>query len=119
MSFALQTLAAFGDASTRRAVVFGDMLELGERSDALHDEVARFALGLPIDLVYPVGERARAAFGALGSPRVRIVGRERVAADLVGRLEEEADAAILVKGSRGMRLEEVVEDILRLAPPAS
>jgi UDP-N-acetylmuramyl pentapeptide synthase len=34
-------------------------------------------------------------------------------------LEEEADAAILVKGSRGMRLEEIVEDILRLAPPAS
>jgi UDP-N-acetylmuramoyl-tripeptide--D-alanyl-D-alanine ligase len=116
MSFALQTLAAFGDASTRRAVVFGDMLELGERSDALHDEVARLALGLPIDLVYPVGERARAAFGALGSPRVRIVGRGRVAGDLVGRLEKDTNAVILVKGSRGMRLEEVVEDILRLAP---
>jgi UDP-N-acetylmuramoyl-tripeptide--D-alanyl-D-alanine ligase len=119
MSYALRTLAAFGDASTRRAVVFGDMLELGERSAALHEEVARFALGLPIDLVYPVGESARAAFGALGNPRVRIIGRGRVAADLVGRLERETNAVILVKGSRGMRLEEIVEDIVRLASPAS
>jgi UDP-N-acetylmuramoyl-tripeptide--D-alanyl-D-alanine ligase len=118
MSFALQTLAAFGDASTRRAVVFGDMLELGERSDALHDEVARFALGLPIDLVYPVGERAEAAFSALGDPRVRHVERVRVAGDLIGRLEGETSAVILVKGSRGMHLEEVAEDIVRLAPSA-
>mgnify|MGYP001285121899 CR=1 FL=1 len=119
MSFALRTLAAFGDASTRRALVFGDMLELGERSAALHDEVAQFALGLPIDLIYPVGECAGAAFGALGDPRVRHVERGRVAADLVGRLEGETNAVILVKGSRGMHLEEVVEDIVRLASPDS
>ena len=119
MSFALRMLAAFGDASTRRVVVFGDMLELGERSAALHKEVARSALGLPIDLVYPVGECAGAAFGALGDPRVRHVERGRVAADLVGRLEGETNAVILVKGSRGMHLEEIVEDIVRLASPAS
>jgi UDP-N-acetylmuramoyl-tripeptide--D-alanyl-D-alanine ligase len=119
MSYALRTLAAFGDASTRRAVVFGDMLELGKPSAALHDEAARFALGLPIDLVYPVGERAEAAFGALADSRVHPVERGRVAADLVGRLEGETNAVILVKGSRGMRLEEIVEDILRLASPVS
>jgi UDP-N-acetylmuramoyl-tripeptide--D-alanyl-D-alanine ligase len=119
MSFALRTLAAFGDASTRRAVVFGDMLELGERSAALHDEVARLALGLPIDLIYPVGERAGAAFGARADSRVHPVERGRVAADLVGRLEGEMNAVILVKGSRGMRLEEIVEDIVRLSSPGS
>jgi UDP-N-acetylmuramoyl-tripeptide--D-alanyl-D-alanine ligase len=119
MSFALRALASFGDASTRRALVFGDMLELGERSAALHDEVAQFALGLPIDLIYPVGECAGAAFGALGDPRVRHVERGRVAADLVGRLEGETNAVILVKGSRGMHLEEIVENIVRLASPAS
>jgi UDP-N-acetylmuramoyl-tripeptide--D-alanyl-D-alanine ligase len=119
MSYALRTLAAFGDASTRRAVVFGDMLGLGERSAALHEEVARLALGLPIDLVYPIGDRAEAAFGALADSRVCPVERGRVAADLLGRLGGETSAVILVKGSRGMRLEEVVEDILRLAPPAS
>jgi UDP-N-acetylmuramyl pentapeptide synthase len=42
-----------------------------------------------------------------------------VAADLVGRLERETNAVILVKGSRGMHLEEIVEDIVRLASPAS
>lgn len=119
MSFALRALASFGDASTRRALVFGDMLELGERSAALHDEVARFALGLPIDLIYPVGERAEAAFGGLGDSRVHPLERGRVAADLVGRLGGETSAVILVKGSRGMHLEEIVEDIVRLASPVS
>jgi UDP-N-acetylmuramoyl-tripeptide--D-alanyl-D-alanine ligase len=119
MAAALQALASFGDASTVRAVIFGDMLGLGEGAAALHDEVARFALGLPIRLFYPVGERAMAAFRQAGDVRVRLLERNAVAADLTRRLEAETGAVVLVKGSRGMHLEELADAIVRLAPPAS
>ncbi len=116
MAAALRVLASFGDASTVRVVVFGDMLGLGEQTAALHDEIARFALGLSIDLFYPVGERATAAFRAADDARVRFVDRDAVAADLVEYLRRETDAVVLVKGSRGMQLEKVADEILRLAP---
>ncbi len=116
MSAALRALALFSDRSAKRAVVFGDMLGLGERAEALHDDVARLALELPIGLVYPVGELARAAFAARNDERVRILAREDIAVDLVGRWARERDAAVLVKGSRGVRLEDLVDAILRAAP---
>jgi UDP-N-acetylmuramyl pentapeptide synthase len=97
--------------------VFGDMLGLGESAAALHADVARLALELPIHRVYPVGELATAAFAALVDPRVRVVPREAVARELVGELGEEDDAVVLVKGSRGMRLEDLADEIVSLSPP--
>jgi UDP-N-acetylmuramoyl-tripeptide--D-alanyl-D-alanine ligase len=119
MSAALKALAAFGTPLTRRVVVFGDMLGLGERSANLHDEVVRRTLALPVDAIYPVGERAEAAFRAAGDERVRCLDRQRVAADAVTHLARERDAVVLVKGSRGVQLEDIVDEILRLAPPAA
>ncbi len=119
MSFALRTLAAFGDATSKRAAVIGDMLGLGDTSATLHGDVAGLALGLQIDAVYPIGERATEAFRATGNPRVRLVERARVAADLVEYLGKETNAVVLVKGSRDMHLEEVVDGVLRLAPHLS
>ena len=117
MSAALRALASFGDASTVRAVVLGDMLGLGDRAAPLHADIARLVLDLPIDFVYPVGESATAAFRATADARIRWVDRETIAADLVERLGRETDAVVLVKGSRGMRLEGLVDEILRLASP--
>jgi len=119
MSAALRALASFGDASTTRAVVFGDMLGLGDRAASLHEDVAHLALGLPVDVVYPVGERSTAAFRATADARIRWVDRDAIAADLVERLGRETDAVVLVKGSRGMQLEGIADEIVRLAPYTS
>jgi UDP-N-acetylmuramoyl-tripeptide--D-alanyl-D-alanine ligase len=119
MAAALRALASFGDASTVRAVVFGDMLGLGEGAAALHDDVARLALGLPIRLFYPVGERATAAFRRAGDVRVCFLEQDDIAADLARRLEGETGAVVLVKGSRGMHLEKLADAIVHLSPPAS
>jgi UDP-N-acetylmuramoyl-tripeptide--D-alanyl-D-alanine ligase len=119
MAAALRVVARFGDRRANRAVVFGDMLGLGERSEELHRDIARLALALPVGIIYPVGELASAALEAENDARVRLLQRGAIAADLVAQWEGQGDAAVLVKGSRGVRLEDIVAEILRLAPYGS
>lgn len=95
-------------AETRTVAVLGSMLELGDRSDALHREVLVDALRRDIDIVVatgafagiddaPAGDRPRlirAADPALGYRELR--------EHLVG------DEVVLLKGSRGVALETLV-----------
>jgi len=104
---ALELLAHAGKGRQRVAVL-GTMLELGPQTDRLHDEVARLALALPLDVVAGVGAFADALQRV--SPRdARIVGGadpEATWRALHSRLSP--DAVILLKGSRGVRLERLV-----------
>jgi UDP-N-acetylmuramoyl-tripeptide--D-alanyl-D-alanine ligase len=110
MSAALKTLAALAAPGGRAVAVLGDMLELGafelEAHRALGEEAARSGLA------------ALAAFG----PRSRATAEAARAAGLEAFHAEELDALIawtrasvhpgdvlLVKGSRGMKLERLVE----------
>ena len=95
--------------------VLATMLELGPTTPRLHDDVARDALASGTDLVGAIGEFA-AAFGRIapGDPRV-------ICADDVDSLWSalstrlSPDAVILLKGSRGMRLERLVAPITQWA----
>jgi UDP-N-acetylmuramoyl-tripeptide--D-alanyl-D-alanine ligase len=104
---ALELLAHAGK-DRQRVAVLGTMLELGPQADRLHDDVARSALALPIDLVVGVGAFADAL--ARVAPREeRVVGGadpESAWRALHSRLAP--DAVILLKGSRGVRLERLV-----------
>jgi UDP-N-acetylmuramoyl-tripeptide--D-alanyl-D-alanine ligase len=102
-------------AGRQRVAVLATMLELGPTTPTLHDEVAREALAGGVELVGVIGEfAASAARIAPGDPRV-ITGDdiESLWAKLSSRLA--VDAVILLKGSRGMRLERLVEPISRWA----
>jgi UDP-N-acetylmuramoyl-tripeptide--D-alanyl-D-alanine ligase len=102
----------------RRVLVLGDMLELGSLAAELHHQVGVEAARSGVDLLVLVGELARAAgAGALeaGLPRECVVhfdGTEAAAAE-IGRLLQPEDA-VLVKGSRLLRMERIVE-VLRSA----
>jgi UDP-N-acetylmuramoyl-tripeptide--D-alanyl-D-alanine ligase len=98
----------------RRVAVVGEMLELGETSAALHrtagEEIARADVS---ELVAVGGANARAlAEGArhAGMPasRVHYVENSTAAADLAVTLVKSGDV-VLVKGSRGIRTEVVVD----------
>jgi len=98
----------------RRVAVLGDMLELGPTGPALHRERGR-ALGGRVDLVLGVGplaegivEGAREAGIPAGSLR-----HFATAADAVAALPEvlRPGDVILVKASRGVKLEAVVDAI--------
>jgi UDP-N-acetylmuramoyl-tripeptide--D-alanyl-D-alanine ligase len=104
---ALELLEHAG-AGRQRVAVLGTMLELGAQADRLHEEVARAALASPIELVVGVGAYADAlARVAPGDPRVA-AGPDPESAWNAVRSRLAPDAVILLKGSRGVRLERLV-----------
>ena len=91
------------------------MLELGAAGPALHDEIARRAVDAGIELIAGVGEFA-AALKRVSAPGDRVVSAadaDAIWTALVSRLKP--DAVILLKGSRGVRLERLVPHITRWA----
>ncbi|HXX47239.1 MAG TPA: UDP-N-acetylmuramoyl-tripeptide--D-alanyl-D-alanine ligase, partial [Myxococcota bacterium] len=107
---ALETLAELRGAG-RALAVLGDMFELGDDAPKLHAEVGRLAAAACVDLLVAVGplsthmaEAARAA----GLARVHATDSAEEAAALV-RANARSGDAVLVKASRGMRLERVVK----------
>jgi UDP-N-acetylmuramoyl-tripeptide--D-alanyl-D-alanine ligase len=104
---ALELLQHAG-AGRQRVAVLGTMLELGAQADRLHDDVARAALDSPIEIVVGVGAYADAlARVAPGDARVA-AGPDPEAAWNAVRSRVEPDAVILLKGSRGVRLERLI-----------
>ena len=116
MRAALQTLVELA-AGERAVAVLGDMLELGATEEDEHAAIGRAAHELGVERIITLGERARdiaRAARAAGVPEVKVVNVD----DIVGAAALAASWAgptgwILVKASRGMRLERVVEALRR------
>jgi UDP-N-acetylmuramoyl-tripeptide--D-alanyl-D-alanine ligase len=113
---AIDMLKAAGgteSANRQRVAVLGSMLELGPSGPALHDEIANLALAAGFSVIAGVGEFG-AALQRVGAPAA---DAEAVWPALASRLEP--DAIILLKGSRGVRLERLVPLITSWATSAS
>lgn len=112
MSLALDTVRHIPAA--RHIAVLGDMLELGEHALAAHQEAGILASEVA-DVVVAVGDRARhiadSARSSLPSERVLWFATAREAARPVQELIRAGDL-VLVKGSQGMRMERIVEEIM-------
>jgi UDP-N-acetylmuramoyl-tripeptide--D-alanyl-D-alanine ligase len=110
---ALEVLAADTHAS-RRIAVLGEMLELGPESTRLHEECGRAAVSAHVDRLLTVGGAPARALGlaaiaaGLAPEVVTHVADSTEAADVAAGLVQPGDL-VLVKGSRGIRLERVVE----------
>ena len=92
--------------------VLGDMLELGPQEAELHAEVGRRCAALGIDEVIALGPRSEATVQAARTAGIsaRHLGDdvEAAAAAVRSALGDAAPGAVLIKASRGMRLERVV-----------
>jgi len=114
---ALETLAA-RRAGRRAVVVLGDMLELGTLSDAAHREVGRLVAALPADEFVGVGRAAAMAVEAARAAGLTDAHHAATFEDTVAHLLKRLAPGdvVLVKGSRGMRMERVVDALVaRLA----
>ncbi len=114
MRAALDVLAGSG-AGRQRVAVLGSMRELGAHAPRLHEEVARAALASPVEIVAGMGEIAQ-ALRTIGAGDSRIV----VADDVEGLWSALAprlapDAVILLKASRGVKLERLVPSLTEWA----
>ncbi|MHC4606879.1 MAG: UDP-N-acetylmuramoyl-tripeptide--D-alanyl-D-alanine ligase [Planctomycetota bacterium] len=95
-------------ASGRRVVVLGDMLELGKRSRHWHREIGRFLTATPgIDALVGVGPQTRYTLEHSSGRHFESV---REAAESVRKFLRPGDT-ILLKGSRGVRLEDLIKAI--------
>jgi UDP-N-acetylmuramoyl-tripeptide--D-alanyl-D-alanine ligase len=109
---ALETLASLKSGG-RAIAVLGDMLELGPAAAALHREIGQAAAQLGIDLLIGVGPLGRyIAEGAIaaGMPRGRVFEAETTTQGAAFLREQSRPGdMVLVKGSRGMKMETVLE----------
>jgi len=88
-----------------RTLVLGDMGEVGKDSDAVHAEVGHYARTRGIQTLFTLGVACQHAVAAFGTGARAF---ERVE-DLVDAIAQMPPAQVLVKGSRFMRMERVVQ----------
>ncbi|RKD27668.1 UDP-N-acetylmuramoyl-tripeptide--D-alanyl-D-alanine ligase [Caminicella sporogenes DSM 14501] len=96
----------------RKIAVLGDMFEMGEYSESAHSEVGKMVVEKNIDLLITVGKESRmiaktAIEKGLKSERVFTAEKNDTAINLIKDIIKQDDV-ILVKGSRGMKMEEIV-----------
>ncbi len=103
MTYALQYLSRF---SGRKIAVLGDMLELGKFSKKAHEKIVDAAIEAGVDLLFTFGEETR----TMKSNRIPI-SHFNTKSSLRSALKDEIQSGdvILIKGSRGMKMEEEVE----------
>lgn len=100
---------------TRRILVAGEMLELGKESDAMHFECGTYAAHLGLDYVIGIQGAAReivraAVKSGMPDAQARFFDSADAAADFVVSVLHKGDL-VLVKGSRGVHTEKIVQNL--------
>lgn len=110
----VETLVNGAPENARKLVVAGEMLELGDESVAIHRRTGEQIGNMDIDILIGVRGNGRdLAAGAVdaGLGDARFVESSDAAGEMLADLVGPGDV-ILVKGSRGVRTEKVVEKLL-------
>ena len=100
-------LAVLAQQPGKKVLVLGDMGELGADAAAMHAQIGLAAREAGIDRLLALGELSRETVGAFGAGAMHF---ERIQ-ELLAELENELtpDTTVLVKGSRFMQMERVVQ----------
>jgi UDP-N-acetylmuramoyl-tripeptide--D-alanyl-D-alanine ligase len=110
-------LETLRDAPGRRHIaVLGEMLELGRRTEALHQEIGRYLAACGVDVLVGIRGAARqladaAVAGGLPLSAAYFFPEPEEAGDCLAQLARPGDV-ILFKGSRGSRVERALERFL-------
>ncbi len=95
----------------RRILVLGDLGELGKEAPGLHAEVGEVARTAGLDDCFTLGELTRETCRAFGPQASHFDSVEALVNTLHPQLN--ADATVLVKGSRFMQMERVVAGLVQ------
>ncbi len=104
MSLSLENFA--GQGNGRKIVFLGDMLELGEDAQMEHEAIGKLSTTLPLDEIHLVGPLMK--YAAHMNPEANYWESKD---ELVRYLKDKpvAEAQILIKGSRGISLETILD----------
>ncbi|MBI2609367.1 MAG: UDP-N-acetylmuramoyl-tripeptide--D-alanyl-D-alanine ligase [Deltaproteobacteria bacterium] len=92
----------------KTVAILGDMFELGYKTKKFHQEIGRFISQLKIHTLYTLGEYSQEMIGETSIQHTQ-AGKQPIdiVNDFIKRLDQ--PTLVLVKGSRGMKMEVVVE----------
>ncbi len=106
MRAAIDVLAA---CPAPRVLVIGDMGEVGTQGREFHEEIGAYAQSRGIETVFAFGDMAR---HLTGSGARHYEQFDELLAALDKKLGSKSDATVLVKGSRFMKMERVVNHLI-------
>ncbi|MBW8328859.1 MAG: UDP-N-acetylmuramoyl-tripeptide--D-alanyl-D-alanine ligase [Thiobacillus sp.] len=103
-------LAVLAQQTGKKVLVLGDMGELGSDAAAMHAQIGLAARTAGVDRLLALGELTKETVGAFGAGAMHF---ERIQ-ELLAELENEltAETTVLVKGSRFMQMERVVQSFI-------
>lgn len=119
MAAGLRTAVAFG-TNCRHVAALGDMLELGPSSAQLHAGIGALAASLGYDRLLITGAQAAhmaeaALAGGMRPEEVQIFPTPRAMADSLCQMLADGSLGkgdwLLIKGSRGMRMEQLLDEL--------
>ena len=102
-------IAVLAATPGRKILVIGDMGEIGEQSFQYHDEIGGYAKSEGVDFLFGLGEMSEVAARNFGEGGFHFSKVDDLVAALKAELNE--DTVVLVKGSRFMKMERVVDAI--------
>ena len=114
MQGALQVLSMY--EGKKKIAVLGDMYELGKYSESGHYKTGANAYRLKVDRLIAVGELAKdiakgAIDAGMAKENVFWTTSTQEATNILRQMID-SESVVLVKGSRGMRMEEIVNEIM-------
>lgn len=110
----VDTLVEGSEGAKRRIVVAGEMLELGDDAERLHVETGEKIASRKVDMLIGVrglGQQLVDGAKVNGLEKAVFAENSDAAGELLANEIEEGDV-VLVKGSRGVRTEKVIEKLL-------
>ena len=112
MSAAINTLQSA--PAFRKIAVLGDMLELGMISQKAHEKVAGQLLKTDVNIVFFIGREMKYAFEKVKKNNSIESHHFSLASDAVKSVAKRIDQGdvILIKGSRGMKMEQIVRKVV-------
>ncbi|HQS59142.1 MAG TPA: UDP-N-acetylmuramoyl-tripeptide--D-alanyl-D-alanine ligase [Gallionellaceae bacterium] len=113
----LAAIEVLTQARGKKMLVLGDMGELGIEASKMHAEMGAAARKLGVNQLYALGELSSYAVKEFGAGARHFLSAE----ELLEALKKElaADCTVLVKGSRFMKMERVVKELVSGEPEAA
>lgn len=99
-----------------RLLVLGDMGEVGQHGLQFHAEVGAYAVTKKIEKIFTIGLLAANASSGVGSGQ-HFETMEALNAAVLSELNQTKIKSVLVKGSRFMKMEQVVKTIMGMQDP--
>ncbi len=111
MQMSLQLLSKIHRYENRIAIL-GDMFELGRESKVLHEKLFNVIVRNKINSVYTIGNMMKHLYSNLKSKRIDAIHfKDRDSLHNFLKEKSFKESVVLIKGSRGMKMEEFVQTI--------